>query len=521
MKLGIYIRVSSEEQTKGNSLETQEKSGIEFCEYNNYSYQTYREEGASGTLYYTKLPALTKLLTDLKKGTIDGIYASKLDRLTRNEDNWKPIIEALNETNSKLFIDGAELDIHDYDMVLMLGIKQKLATHEIQRLKYRIEQGIKSGMLKGHSGGGRVQPYGYKTVDKMLTICPIEKKIVKKIYKLSLEGKGTKAISTILNDEKVPTKLQSRNKPVQYKQKTYPHSWRDSVIYEILTNPIYTGNRRFKSKLYYFENLKIIDQDLFDAVQIGLKNRNRFKRTNNKYFYLLNGLITCSCGSSMAGRIKPSRGERLYRCNSKRGHISTNCGNRSYNLDELNKAVLRELTKLPELVAHSLKKYVSMGGVKFDQKEMDDTQQRINSYNAEITSVFNMKIPDHIKEKRINELHKNIQIDTKRIERLTMNKLYYHNQSKYVEYIENLVKPLSSKSTTDEENQIIVRSLIEEIITGSKDGKRTLLIKYKIDDLTKTKLQSKFELDLMNYQEFKHNFQMAVSDQIVVHHIDL
>ena len=48
--------------------------------------------------------------------------------------------------------------------------------------------------------------------------------------------------------------------------------WRDSVIYKILTNSIYKGERLFVGKVY--NSPVIISPEIFDSVQLLLKKRN-------------------------------------------------------------------------------------------------------------------------------------------------------------------------------------------------------------------------------------------------------
>ena len=59
MKIGIYTRVSTEEQKKtGISLRDQELRGIEFCIKNGYEYEVFSDGGYSGELYLEFRPSL-------------------------------------------------------------------------------------------------------------------------------------------------------------------------------------------------------------------------------------------------------------------------------------------------------------------------------------------------------------------------------------------------------------------------------------------------------------------------------
>src|SRR5574344_2138218 len=100
-----------------------------------------------------------------------------------------------------------------------------------------------------------------------------ESYIVQQIFDLYLKGNGTPEICNILNKVSVPTRSGKK--------------WVDGVIYGILTNPIYIGQRRRKKseeiiegrkttkkeyELIYQEQLKIIEPEVFEKVQKLLKS---------------------------------------------------------------------------------------------------------------------------------------------------------------------------------------------------------------------------------------------------------
>ena len=95
-----------------------------------------------------------------------------------------------------------------------------------------------------------------------MVINEVEAKVVKLIFKLALEGKGTKVIANILNEKGYPTKRNtSANSHMVYKGKMIAGSeftWIDSTIYSILTATVYKGDRMFRGKIYASPNLVII-----------------------------------------------------------------------------------------------------------------------------------------------------------------------------------------------------------------------------------------------------------------------
>ena len=348
-KIGIYTRVSTEEQkSKGISLHDQEQRGIEFCIENNYEYELFEDGGISGETPIEKRPQLNLLIEKLlaKPKKIDGadvheffgIYVTEIDRLTRDTRIGRFIKETLIENKIKLFVsDGKETNFDDPSENLLFELKGLLSEFENKKTKVRIRNTLKRNAIDGKAGGGKLLNYGYtKDKLKILIVNNEEAAIVKKVFKLSLDGYGTRKIAQLLNDEKILTKRMTENASMKVRtQKTVTFIWRDSVIYKILTNPIYKGKRLYKGEFY--DCPAIINEHAFDAVQVLLKERKNTKNTTNKYFYLLKGLIYCArCGSRMYGRKRLDLSDNQYICSSQR-YSQKYCGNRGINIDKIEK----------------------------------------------------------------------------------------------------------------------------------------------------------------------------------------
>lgn len=529
MKLGIYCRVSTEEQTKGNSIDSQIRKGIEVCEMLECEYEIYTEPGMSGTNDLKDLPALSRMLDDIRKNRINGVTISKIDRLLRNERTWLTFKESLIQNNIQFYLDGKEIDIANPDVELLLNFQVNLATHESKRTKFRVKQGLKTGMLKGNAGGGNSVAYGYKKDGKKLVPDPVESKVVREIFNLSIDGKGSKAISTILNDRKIPTKLNS--------------TWKDGTVYGILKNTIYKGYRRFDGDTHYFEELQIVNDILFDTVQKNMSERhNYFKNTTNKNFYLLKGLLTCkNCGKKLYGRVKKDRGERTYRCNSKRGHISENCGSRGFNIDKLDKYVLDQLKLLPQIVKQSFDYYKRTtpytlrfdgdqsnieGGFLKDRIEVEIPQQ-IEELEEKKVGVMLLNVKKEDIEKAVKKINDDISELKHEKHRLESYATYLENESLFLQNVKDLIQPLNNKKISNENKQRIVRALISEIevdYSTSADmgiGKHFVLIHFKINPATNLQISTGTEIDSKKYRKLESYVTISHLDSETVANIDI
>ncbi|HUG13972.1 MAG TPA: recombinase family protein [Thermomicrobiales bacterium] len=98
-RAALYIRVSSEEQVDGYSLDAQQRAGRAYCEAHGWEIvNEYRDEGKSArTEDLTKRPAFAAMLADSQRGSFDIIVVHKLDRFSRN---LKVTLETLDRLNT-------------------------------------------------------------------------------------------------------------------------------------------------------------------------------------------------------------------------------------------------------------------------------------------------------------------------------------------------------------------------------------------------------------------------------------
>jgi len=87
MKAVGYIRVSSQSQVEGHSLDGQEHAFLHLCKNRGWeALKVYREEGKSAHVEaISKRPAFRQLLDDASKGQFDVIVVHTLDRWSRNQ----------------------------------------------------------------------------------------------------------------------------------------------------------------------------------------------------------------------------------------------------------------------------------------------------------------------------------------------------------------------------------------------------------------------------------------------------
>jgi DNA invertase Pin-like site-specific DNA recombinase len=492
MNIGIYARVSTQKQAdKGISIEDQIRRGKDYCHKNKYTYEIFKDEGYSGDLPIEERPALTKLFEKifLKNKEIDGIFVVDFDRLTRNVKEALTIREILIENDVQLLELGGVVNLKDPTQELLLGIKGLLGAFERKKTIVRIKRTLETSALQGKALGGKLTNYGYtKDENKILIIEPIEAKIVKRIYKLSLEGNGTKKIAETLNKEGVPTKRMNLGGAKLKVRETTKRTfiWRDAVIHKILVNPIYKGERHFRDLI--IQCPAIIDESVFDAVQESLKKRTNFKDTTNKYFYLLKGLLVCAkCSNKFYGRKREDLSDNQYICLSQR-YRSEFCGSRGINITKLEDWVWDSIMSLPLDLKKALKLRVNEQQVKSRNRVVEELQQNIIEFEKEadmILTLFREKGSQNNRftKKRLTEIENEILEIEKQIQKLERQNIKSEQEVEILTFLNDKLFPLKKGKVTNEKKQSIARALINQIkiFWDEENLQHQIQINYKFD----------------------------------------
>ncbi len=354
---------------------------------------------------------------------------------------------------------------------------------------------------------GSTVAYGYRRSKEnncKLEIDEYASKIVKKIFKLRLEGTTPTMIARKLSDENIkpPSIYNQRNI-----NKTYTTNlWGVSTINQILANPIYIGNlvqRKF-DKISYKSKKKIklnkeqwivtenavepiISKDVFEKVR-KMKNKN-VANCNKKYDYLLKGLVMCGdCGRTMTVRrrmnkrkFKEDSIETYYCCTNNIRYRNGVCSLHYFNEEKLNKIVIDYLRNI-------LKRYANK-----DEMEMIYQEQNKN--------VFNQKGFEKEKEAYIQK---------RNILKKALKDLYVDKTNNIISEIEFI----ELKQDLENDKKILNNKIneIEELIEkNEQEAKNHELMFDKINEFLSLKNPSKaILLDLIKKIEIMENKHVKV-----------
>ncbi len=185
----IYSRVST--STGKQSTSRQVKELIIYAKSLGYKIteSDIFEEFRSGYSKRSERVEMEKLLDIIRsdKKRYSAIFVSEISRIARDPRYGRNVVDELTSFSIPVFVKNPPLCSIDENgersamFNIIFQILLELANTEAQFMKLRIRSGVLDKVKnKGHAVGGKVQPYGYTSVDKILTIDENEAEIVKK-----------------------------------------------------------------------------------------------------------------------------------------------------------------------------------------------------------------------------------------------------------------------------------------------------------------------------------------------------
>lgn len=348
-QVGIYLRVSLEDGDKqeSDSINNQRKLIYEYLKQNNFTnYYEFIDDGATGTNFERK--GFKKLREEIESGNINTVITKDVSRIGRNYVKTGFYIEDYFVSKGVRYISVLD-DIDTYSEVIgneLLPFRAIL--NDMYSKDISLKQ--KSSLIERKKRGRYIAcyaPYGYKKNDKIIGKLDIDEeaeKIVKRIFALFLQGKGTTAIARLLTEEEVPTPSMHLNMKRNKDSMLYT-IWKPNTIKRILKNKTYLGYMiQNKEKTLSHKNhtrvmleekdyivipnhhLPIINKEDFEKANEILNNQKRAVG-NKKDKTILHELIYCEeCGKRLARR--DAKGKIYYYCPTRT--VFHLCNNKNY-----------------------------------------------------------------------------------------------------------------------------------------------------------------------------------------------
>lgn len=257
----------------------------------------YCDNGNTGTNF--ERPEFKRMIEDIKRGKINCIIVKDLSRFGRNFIETGKYIEQILPFFKVRLISVTEnydsFDKNNSNNEINIAIKNLVNDLYSQDLSLKIRSAKNTRMKTGKFIPSYIA-YGYKKIKDNKNPVIIDEeasKVIKKIYKLALNGYKKTEIAAILNKERILTASMYRKYNNFNLNDTNDKivKWTSNMIYKILKNEYYTGitinNKSSKDECIKINNTHeaIISEKDFKKVNSIISSRNKNKKIRKQIIF--------------------------------------------------------------------------------------------------------------------------------------------------------------------------------------------------------------------------------------------
>lgn len=325
-----YIRVSTQKQGEGVSLEAQKDAITVFASRNDLIVTTWFEE--KETAAKSGRPIFTAMLKQLHQGKAAGLIMHKIDRSARNHRDWADIGD-LSDAGIDIHFATETLDFRSRGGRLTADIQAVIAADYIRNLREECIKGMNGRLKQGLFPWGAPPGYLNQGGGKVKIPCPKTAPLVKLAFELYASGQYS--YNSLL---------------VELHQRGLRNRRGGKLtlcgIGNILQNPFYIGLMHIKSSGKTYEGIHdpIVPVLTWKQVQVVRAERSGPKTT--RHGHLFQGIFRCGlCEKPMVP--ERQKGHVYYRCKQR------DCDTKTVREELLDNAIRVELAEL-ELAANAL-----------------------------------------------------------------------------------------------------------------------------------------------------------------------
>ncbi len=436
-RVGLYIRLSREDGDKEESSSVTNQREI-LKRYvseqpNFFIVKEYVDDGWTGTNF--DRPKFKEMIEDIEAGIIDTVITKDLSRLGRERlgvGHYTEIYFPEHNVRYIALLDNIDtyMDAGMNDMAPFKGVINDMYVRDISKK-------IRSSLIERKKAGnflGVTAPYGYQKDPNNkfhLIINEKEAEVVKRVFRLYLEGNGLTRIAQILTKDGIPVPGESRDIGKTRRTALYS-SWKQTTIRRILDNRVYLGELvQFKRRKINYKSKRritvpeeeryicrgtheaIIDEESFNTVQNILKKNKSFKGT--KHDYLFKGLLFCSeCGARLnvtySNYALKRYGEYRYTtiCYSYSRLYSDICTRHSNSIPELEEVLIKHIKEVcsryinenlqDELISMAKKQKQFELKQITNEKKLETLEQKISDIGLYIKNLYMDKVKGVVSE---------------------------------------------------------------------------------------------------------------------------
>ncbi|MFW6195133.1 MAG: recombinase family protein [Chloroflexota bacterium] len=355
-----YARVSTDHQVERDSLVHQQDALRSYGEASGKEVRLFVDAGVSAK--DTERPQLRELMDEIRRGRVEVLVVTKLDRLTRSLRDLVDLYELLSDKEVSLVSLTQSLDTSNPMGRFVFYILGLVAQMEREMTAEREMENMQARARRGKWNGGPT-PFGYTSYNlevrrrvtevartrglsvdaayadpqilheaqshalnvvgspKTLVVDENEASLVRTIFSLFIERKSLRSVTVHLNS------LGIRTRSGLY--------WATTSVKRVLSNPYYKGTLAYNRRQGYKQTSRkrdpsqhiavegavpaIVEAEVWDQAQNILERNKRLSSAEKRSRVLLSGLVKCrKCGGSMTATGKKSSSGRTYhyyKCN--------------------------------------------------------------------------------------------------------------------------------------------------------------------------------------------------------------
>ena len=519
----LYCRLSRDDGAEGesNSIANQKKLLSKYAKEHGFTNtKFYVDDGYTGTNF--NRPGFQQMLEDMDMGYISTVIVKDSSRFGRNYLEVGQYTDYYFPEHNIRFIainDCIDSENGEDDFSVFRNVMNEMYAKDISR-KVR-----SSHRLRGNAGEPlSAPPYGYMKSSenkKKWVIDPEAAEIVRRVFRLCIEGKGNETIARMLQEDKVLVPMaywQSKGLGRGGKKtQPNPYKWCKTTIAKMLAQQEYCGDvinfktysKNFRNKtrianpkenwaIFKDVHEPIIDRETFERVQELTKETKRRKpKDESMKKSIFSNLLYCGdCGHKLWFNFNQKNPSiRFYSCSNYVGSRGT-CELTHYiREDSLEQVVKMELFKLATYLDHNeiafaeLLENKSNNDAMAERKALESALSVAEARSKELLRLYERLYEDNVNGKVTDEwfmrLSHKYELEQDELKKQTFelkNKLGSLNNAKSSS--ESFIRAIRKFMTMQTLTPIVLQELIEKIEIFNVEGKgknrtQRLIIHYR------------------------------------------